>query len=53
MDTIDYIGDNMKDRITSMQIHESTLKKLHEQKRFQESYEDVVLRLLHSAECTD
>ena len=36
----------MTDKITSMQVHESTLRKLHEIKDYKESFEDVVLRLL-------
>ena len=44
--TIDIFGDNMTDKITSMQIHESTLDKLHDLKGRGQSYEDVVLMLL-------
>lgn len=44
------IGDNMTDKITTMQIHESTLRLLHELKGFKQSYEDVVLMLLQNYE---
>ena len=33
-----------------MQVHESTLKLLHEKKGFKQSYEDVVLMLLHNCD---
>ena len=41
-------GDNMTDKITTMQVHESTLRLLHEHKGFKQSYEDVVLMLLQN-----
>ena len=40
----------MTDKITSMQIHESTLELLHEHKGRKQSYEDVVLMLLQNYE---
>ena len=36
----------MEDKITSMQVHESTLRLLHEKKGYKETYEDVILKLL-------
>lgn len=44
------IGDNMTDKITTMKVHESTLKLLHEHKGYKQTYEDVVLMLLHNFE---
>lgn len=38
--------DNMNDRKTSMQIHESTLNVLHSLKGRSETYEDVIRMLL-------
>lgn len=38
----------MTDKITTMQVHESTLRLLHEHKGFKQSYEDVVLMLLQN-----
>lgn len=46
--TIVCIGDNMTDKKTSMQIHESTLEVLHTLKKRQDSYEDVIRMLLQN-----
>ena len=43
----------MTDKITTMQIHESTLKLLFQKKSFGETYEDVVLRLLQESNTTE
>ena len=43
----------MSDKITTMQLHESTLKLLYEQKSFGETYEDVLLKLLQKNNTTE
>ena len=48
MVSIDSIGDNMTDKLTSMQIHESTIEVLHNLKNRGDSYEDVIRLLLHN-----
>ena len=46
MVSIVIIGDNMADKKTSMQIHDSTLNELHKLKGRNQTYEDVVRMLL-------
>lgn len=50
MGSIVMIGDNMTRKITSMQISEETLDKLHDLKNRGDSYEDVILMLLQNYE---